>query len=65
MSSQESSAGRSQAQEDALQIHQSSLKGLTYNSKWRIHWLTILARENMPFAKGIVSMMEGQITKVF
>lgn len=65
MSSQKGGAGRSQAQKDALQVYQSSLDDLTYNSQQRIRWLTILAGANLPFAESIVSMIEAQIAKVF
>ncbi|NXH34988.1 PCF11 protein, partial [Myiagra hebetior] len=40
-----------------------SLEDLTFNSKPHINMLTILAEENVPFAKDIVSLIEAQIAK--
>ncbi|NXO27737.1 PCF11 protein, partial [Cisticola juncidis] len=54
MSAPESSAGSSEAREDACRDYQSSLEDLTFNSKPHINMLTILAEENVPFAKDIV-----------
>lgn len=51
--------------EDACCDYQSSLEDLTFNSKPHINMLTILAEENVPFAKDIVSLIEAQIAKVF
>lgn len=51
--------------EDACRDYQSSLEDLTFNSKPHINMLTILAEENVPFAKDIVSLIEAQIAKVF
>ena len=65
MSATESSAGSSEAREDACRDYQSSLEDLTFNSKPHINMLTILAEENVPFAKDIVSLIEAQIAKVF
>ncbi|XP_062423348.1 pre-mRNA cleavage complex 2 protein Pcf11 isoform X3 [Rhea pennata] len=64
MSAPESSAGSSEAREDACRDYQSSLEDLTFNSKPHINMLTILAEENVPFAKDIVSLIEAQIAKV-
>ncbi|NXA82370.1 PCF11 protein, partial [Thryothorus ludovicianus] len=63
MSAPESSAGSSEAREDACRDYQSSLEDLTFNSKPHINMLTILAEENVPFAKDIVSLIEAQIAK--
>ncbi|NXT22446.1 PCF11 protein, partial [Syrrhaptes paradoxus] len=63
MSTPESSAGSSEAREDACRDYQSSLEDLTFNSKPHINMLTILAEENVPFAKDIVSLIEAQIAK--
>ncbi|NXA37204.1 PCF11 protein, partial [Eudromia elegans] len=63
MSAPESSAGSSEAREDACRDYQSSLEDLTFNSKPHINMLTILAEENLPFAKDIVSLIEAQIAK--
>ncbi|XP_070799058.1 pre-mRNA cleavage complex 2 protein Pcf11 [Pituophis catenifer annectens] len=49
--------------EDACRDYQSSLDDLTFNSKPHINMLTILAEENVPFAKDIVSLIEAQIAK--
>ncbi|XP_077197433.1 pre-mRNA cleavage complex 2 protein Pcf11 [Paroedura picta] len=49
--------------EDACRDYQSSLEDLTFNSKPHINMLTILAEENVPFAKDIVSLIEAQIAK--
>jgi len=51
--------------EDACREYQSSLEDLTFNSKPHINMLTILAEENLNFAKDIVAIIEGQISKVF
>uniref|UniRef100_A0A8C6X8V1 Pre-mRNA cleavage complex 2 protein Pcf11 n=1 Tax=Naja naja TaxID=35670 RepID=A0A8C6X8V1_NAJNA len=51
------------APEDACRDYQSSLDDLTFNSKPHINMLTILAEENVPFAKDIVSLIEAQIAK--
>uniref|UniRef100_A0A8B9VW35 Pre-mRNA cleavage complex 2 protein Pcf11 n=1 Tax=Anas zonorhyncha TaxID=75864 RepID=A0A8B9VW35_9AVES len=59
----EGSAGSSEAREDACRDYQSSLEDLTFNSKPHINMLTILAEENVPFAKDIVSLIEAQIAK--
>lgn len=53
------------AREDACRDYQSSLEDLTFNSKPHINMLTILAEENLNFAKDIVAIIEAQITKVF
>lgn len=53
------------AREDACRDYQSSLEDLTFNSKPHINMLTILAEENLPFAKEIVSLIEAQTAKVF
>ncbi|NXK33586.1 PCF11 protein, partial [Piprites chloris] len=63
MSTPESNAGSSEAREDACRDYQSSLEDLTFNSKPHINMLTILAEENVPFAKDIVSLIEAQIAK--
>ncbi|NWH72912.1 PCF11 protein, partial [Piaya cayana] len=62
MSAPESSVG-GEAREDACRDYQSSLEDLTFNSKPHINMLTILAEENVPFAKDIVSLIEAQIAK--
>ncbi|XP_053168702.1 pre-mRNA cleavage complex 2 protein Pcf11 [Hemicordylus capensis] len=49
--------------EDACRDYQSSLEDLTFNSKPHINMLTILAEENVPFAKDIVSLIEAQVAK--
>ncbi|NXW63608.1 PCF11 protein, partial [Eurystomus gularis] len=49
MSAPESSAGSSEAREDACRDYQSSLEDLTFNSKPHINMLTILAEENICF----------------
>uniref|UniRef100_A0A7N6BLR2 Pre-mRNA cleavage complex 2 protein Pcf11 n=1 Tax=Anabas testudineus TaxID=64144 RepID=A0A7N6BLR2_ANATE len=51
------------AREDACREYQSSLEDLTFNSKPHINMLTILAEENLNFAKDIVAIIEAQITK--
>ncbi|XP_053312660.1 pre-mRNA cleavage complex 2 protein Pcf11 isoform X2 [Spea bombifrons] len=51
------------AREDACRDYQSSLEDLTFNSKPHINMLTILAEENVQFAKDIVSLIEAQIAK--
>lgn len=53
------------AREDACREYQSSLEDLTFNSKPHINMLTILAEENLNFAKDIVAIIEAQISKVF
>lgn len=53
------------AREDACREYQSSLEDLTFNSKPHINMLTILAEENLQFAKDIVAIIEAQISKVF
>lgn len=53
------------AREDACREYQSSLEDLTFNSKPHINMLTILAEENLHFAKDIVAIIEAQIAKVF
>lgn len=53
------------AREDACREYQSSLEDLTFNSKPHINMLTILAEENLHFAKDIVAIIEAQISKVF
>lgn len=58
-------AGTAGAREDACRDYQSSLEDLTFNSKPHINMLTILAEENLPFAKEIVSLIEAQTAKVF
>lgn len=55
----------SAAREDACREYQSSLEDLTFNSKPHINMLTILAEENLNFAKDIVAIIEAQISKVF
>ncbi|KAL4658619.1 pre-mRNA cleavage complex 2 protein Pcf11 [Arapaima gigas] len=52
------------AREDACREYQSSLEDLTFNSKPHINMLTILAEENLHFAKDIVAIIEAQIAKV-
>uniref|UniRef100_A0A8C0FQP6 Pre-mRNA cleavage complex 2 protein Pcf11 n=1 Tax=Bubo bubo TaxID=30461 RepID=A0A8C0FQP6_BUBBB len=59
----ESAAAEGAAREDACRDYQSSLEDLTFNSKPHINMLTILAEENVPFAKDIVSLIEAQIAK--
>ncbi|XP_034405595.1 pre-mRNA cleavage complex 2 protein Pcf11 [Cyclopterus lumpus] len=49
--------------EDACREYQSSLEDLTFNSKPHINMLTILAEENLNFAKDIVAIIEAQISK--
>ncbi|KAM9321154.1 pre-mRNA cleavage complex 2 protein Pcf11 [Gastrophryne carolinensis] len=51
------------AREDACREYQSSLEDLTFNSKPHINMLTILAEENLQFAKDIVTLIEAQIAK--
>ncbi|XP_041949757.1 pre-mRNA cleavage complex 2 protein Pcf11 isoform X2 [Alosa sapidissima] len=51
------------AREDARREYQSSLEDLTFNSKPHINMLTILAEENLHFAKDIVAIIEAQIVK--
>nr|XP_006001893.1 PREDICTED: pre-mRNA cleavage complex 2 protein Pcf11 isoform X1 [Latimeria chalumnae] len=51
------------AKEDACGEYQSSLEDLTFNSKPHINMLTILAEENLQFAKDIVTLIEAQIAK--
>ncbi|XP_061596385.1 pre-mRNA cleavage complex 2 protein Pcf11 [Cololabis saira] len=51
------------AREDARREYQSSLEDLTFNSKPHINMLTILAEENIQFAKDIVAIIEAQISK--
>ncbi|KAF6740011.1 Pre-mRNA cleavage complex 2 protein Pcf11 [Oryzias melastigma] len=51
------------ARQDACREYQSSLEDLTFNSKPHINMLTILAEENLQFAKDIVAIIEAQITK--
>ncbi|KAG7273799.1 hypothetical protein CRUP_016543, partial [Coryphaenoides rupestris] len=51
------------ARRDACREYQSSLEDLTFNSKPHINMLTILAEENLPFAKDIVAIIEAQISK--
>lgn len=53
------------AKEDACREYLSSLEDLTFNSKPHINMLTILAEENLHFAKDIVAIIEAQIAKVF
>lgn len=53
------------ARDDACREYQSSLDDLTFNSKPHINMLTILAEENLNFAKDIVAIIEAQISKVF
>ncbi|XP_036599349.1 pre-mRNA cleavage complex 2 protein Pcf11 [Trichosurus vulpecula] len=56
-------AGTVGAREDACRDYQSSLEDLTFNSKPHINMLTILAEENLPFAKEIVTLIEAQTAK--
>uniref|UniRef100_A0A8D0DJV8 Pre-mRNA cleavage complex 2 protein Pcf11 n=1 Tax=Salvator merianae TaxID=96440 RepID=A0A8D0DJV8_SALMN len=58
-----SGGGSGSSSEDACRDYQSSLDDLTFNSKPHINMLTILAEENVPFAKDIVSLIEAQIAK--
>ncbi|XP_034033481.1 pre-mRNA cleavage complex 2 protein Pcf11 isoform X2 [Thalassophryne amazonica] len=51
------------ARADACREYQSSLEDLTFNSKPHINMLTILAEENLHFAKDIVAIIEAQISK--
>ncbi|XP_056140706.1 pre-mRNA cleavage complex 2 protein Pcf11 [Lampris incognitus] len=51
------------AREDACREYQSSLEDLIFNSKPHINMLTILAEENLHFAKDIVAIIEAQINK--
>ncbi|XP_077402073.1 pre-mRNA cleavage complex 2 protein Pcf11 [Vanacampus margaritifer] len=51
------------ARQDACREYQSSLEDLTFNSKPHINMLTILAEENVNFAKDIVAIIEAQISK--
>ncbi|KAM4547606.1 pre-mRNA cleavage complex 2 protein Pcf11 [Fundulus diaphanus] len=51
------------ARDDACREYQSSLEDLTFNSKPHINMLTILAEENIQFAKDIVAIIEAQIMK--
>ncbi|KAG7483910.1 hypothetical protein MATL_G00043310 [Megalops atlanticus] len=51
------------AREDACREYLSSLEDLTFNSKPHINMLTILAEENLHFAKDIVAIIEAQIAK--
>ncbi|XP_029923941.1 pre-mRNA cleavage complex 2 protein Pcf11 [Myripristis murdjan] len=51
------------AREDACREYQSSLEDLTFNSKPHINMLTILAEENLHFARDIVAIIEAQISK--
>lgn len=53
------------ARADACREYESSLEDLTFNSKPHINMLTILAEENIGFAKDIVGIIEAQISKVF
>ncbi|XP_061484930.1 pre-mRNA cleavage complex 2 protein Pcf11 [Rhineura floridana] len=62
-SSEGAAAGGGGSSEDACRDYQSSLEDLTFNSKPHINMLTILAEENVPFAKDIVSLIEAQIAK--
>ncbi|CAL8265594.1 unnamed protein product [Merluccius merluccius] len=55
--------GDDAAREDACREYQSSLEDLTFNSKPHINMLTILAEENLHFAKDIVAIIEAQIIK--
>lgn len=64
-SSAEGAGGGGGGSEDACHDYQSSLEDLTFNSKPHINMLTILAEENVPFAKDIVSLIEAQVAKVF
>ncbi|XP_059109595.1 pre-mRNA cleavage complex 2 protein Pcf11-like [Peromyscus eremicus] len=56
-------AGNAGALEDICRDYQSSLENLTFNSKPHINMLTIVAEENLPFAKEIVSLIEAQTAK--
>ncbi|XP_038618039.1 pre-mRNA cleavage complex 2 protein Pcf11 isoform X2 [Tachyglossus aculeatus] len=56
-------SGPAGARDDACRDYQSSLEDLTFNSKPHINMLTILAEENLPFAKEIVSLIEAQTAK--
>ncbi|KAM5126894.1 pre-mRNA cleavage complex 2 protein Pcf11 [Mantella aurantiaca] len=56
-------AAADEAREDACREYQSSLEDLTFNSKPHINMLTILAEENLQFAKDIVTLIEAQIAK--
>lgn len=58
-------AAAAAARADACREYQSSLEDLTFNSKPHINMLTILAEENINFAKDIVAIIEAQISKVF
>ncbi|KAK1874624.1 Pre-mRNA cleavage complex 2 protein Pcf11 [Dissostichus eleginoides] len=51
------------ADKDACREYLSSLEDLTFNSKPHINMLTILAEENLHFAKEIVAIIEAQISK--
>uniref|UniRef100_A0A8C6WUS9 Pre-mRNA cleavage complex 2 protein Pcf11 n=1 Tax=Neogobius melanostomus TaxID=47308 RepID=A0A8C6WUS9_9GOBI len=51
------------ARDDACREYESSLEDLTFNSKPHINMLTILAEENISFAKDIVGIIEAQISK--
>uniref|UniRef100_A0A8C6UG82 CID domain-containing protein n=1 Tax=Neogobius melanostomus TaxID=47308 RepID=A0A8C6UG82_9GOBI len=52
------------ARDDACREYESSLEDLTFNSKPHINMLTILAEENISFAKDIVGIIEAQISKL-
>ncbi|XP_014312986.1 pre-mRNA cleavage complex 2 protein Pcf11-like [Myotis lucifugus] len=56
-------AGPAGAREDACREYQSSLQDLTFNSKRHINMLTMVAEQNLPFAKEIVSLIEARIAK--
>ncbi|KAK7925140.1 hypothetical protein WMY93_007450 [Mugilogobius chulae] len=56
-------AGEAAARLDACREYESSLEDLTFNSKPHINMLTILAEENIAFAKDIVGIIEAQISK--
>uniref|UniRef100_G1PRY9 Pre-mRNA cleavage complex 2 protein Pcf11 n=1 Tax=Myotis lucifugus TaxID=59463 RepID=G1PRY9_MYOLU len=56
-------AGPAWGGEDACRDYQSSLEDLTFNSKPYINMLTMVAEENLPFAKEIVSLIEAQTAK--
>uniref|UniRef100_A0A8C8W6V4 CID domain-containing protein n=1 Tax=Peromyscus maniculatus bairdii TaxID=230844 RepID=A0A8C8W6V4_PERMB len=56
-------AGAAGTLEDICHDYQSSLEDLTFNSKPHINMLTIVAEENLPFAKEIVSVIEAQTAK--
>ncbi|XP_052616791.1 pre-mRNA cleavage complex 2 protein Pcf11-like [Peromyscus californicus insignis] len=56
-------AGAARSLEDICRDYQSSLEDLTFNSKPHINMLTIVAQENLPFAKEIVSLIEAQTAK--